>query len=69
MFILELTYTAPDARVAPLLADHMAWVEKHYAAGVFIASGRKVPRDGGIMATTTAPPLAAYRQQPPPEVG
>ncbi|MER5743532.1 YciI family protein [Streptomyces sp. NPDC002225] len=49
MFVLELTYTAPVERVDALLADHVAWLDAQYAAGVFIASGRKNPRDGGII--------------------
>jgi uncharacterized protein YciI len=49
MFILELTYTAPLERVEPLLAEHVGWLKTHYETGLFIASGRKVPRDGGII--------------------
>ncbi|MEU6405939.1 YciI family protein [Streptomyces sp. NPDC046985] len=49
MFILELTYIAAAERVDALLADHVAWLDEQYAAGVFIASGRKVPRDGGVI--------------------
>lgn len=49
MFILELTYTAPLARVDELRDDHMAWLKTQYDAGVFIASGRKEPRDGGVI--------------------
>ena len=49
MFILELTYIAPAERVDAVLADHVAWLDKQYEAGVFIASGRKVPRDGGVI--------------------
>ncbi|MFF3393948.1 YciI family protein [Streptomyces sp. NPDC002669] len=49
MFVLELTYTAPVERVDALLQDHVAWLDAHYAAGVFIASGRKNPRDGGVI--------------------
>jgi uncharacterized protein YciI len=49
MFILEVTYTAPMERVEAALPDHLAWLEKQYAAGYLLASGRKVPRDGGIM--------------------
>ncbi|MDQ1538737.1 MAG: hypothetical protein QOE58_3130 [Actinomycetota bacterium] len=54
MFILELTYTVPLERVTNLLPDHMNWLEKHYAAGVFVASGRKVPRDGGVILAVAA---------------
>ncbi len=49
MFILELTYTAPLERVDALLPAHVSWLEQHYANGTFLASGRKVPRDGGII--------------------
>ncbi|MEU5432718.1 YciI family protein [Streptomyces sp. NPDC020719] len=49
MFILDLTYTAPLTRVDELLAEHVAWLNEQYAAGVFIASGRKEPREGGVI--------------------
>ncbi|GII02669.1 YciI family protein [Planobispora takensis] len=49
MFILEITYTAPIERVDAVLEDHGAWLDRQYEAGVFLASGRKVPRDGGVI--------------------
>ncbi|MFF1374752.1 YciI family protein [Streptomyces sp. NPDC058308] len=49
MFILELTYTAPLAAVDEQLAAHVVWLDEQYEAGVFIASGRKNPRDGGVI--------------------
>ncbi|MFF4182621.1 YciI family protein [Streptomyces sp. NPDC001691] len=49
MFILELTYIVPLDRVDELIPDHVAWLDAQYAAGVFIASGRKQPRDGGVI--------------------
>ncbi|MBV7243043.1 MULTISPECIES: YciI family protein [Streptomyces] len=49
MFVLELTYTAPVERVDALMREHIAWLDEQYAAGVFIASGRKNPRDGGVI--------------------
>ncbi|GAU65669.1 hypothetical protein SSP35_02_00360 [Streptomyces sp. NBRC 110611] len=49
MFVLELTYTAPLERVDAALADHVAWLQKQYAAGHFLAAGRKVPREGGVI--------------------
>ncbi|MGC5360488.1 YciI family protein [Streptomyces sp. DT24] len=49
MFVLELTYTAPVERVDALLPAHVAWLDGQYEAGVFIASGRKNPRDGGVI--------------------
>ncbi|CAM5654131.1 YciI family protein [Streptomyces narbonensis] len=49
MFVLELTYTAPVERVDALLNAHVEWLDAQYAAGVFLASGRKNPRDGGVI--------------------
>lgn len=49
MFVLELTYTAPVERVDAFMAEHVAWLDTQYTAGVFIASGRKNPRDGGVI--------------------
>ncbi len=49
MFVMELTYTAPIEAVEEELDAHITWLDTYYASGVFIASGRKVPRDGGII--------------------
>ncbi|MFD8726894.1 MULTISPECIES: YciI family protein [unclassified Streptomyces] len=49
MFVLELTYTAPVERADALMREHIAWLDEQYTAGVFIASGRKNPRDGGVI--------------------
>lgn len=49
MFVLELTYTAPVERVDALRDAHMAWVNDHYEDGLFLASGRKGTRDGGVV--------------------
>ncbi|MEU8540568.1 YciI family protein [Streptomyces sp. NPDC048717] len=49
MFVLELTYTAPIERIDALLTEHVAWLEARYAEGVFLASGRKEPREGGVI--------------------
>ncbi|MFJ3876638.1 YciI family protein [Streptomyces sp. NPDC090077] len=49
MFVMELTYTAPIEAVEELMDAHLAWLDGHYASGVFLASGRKVPRDGGVI--------------------
>lgn len=52
MFIIELTYTAPLARIDASMAAHVAFLEKYYAAGNFLMSGRQVPRTGGIIIAT-----------------
>ncbi|MFD7556267.1 YciI family protein [Streptomyces sp. NPDC059835] len=49
MFVMELGYTAPIEAVEELMDAHIAWLDGYYAAGVFLASGRKVPRDGGVI--------------------
>ncbi|WP_406193771.1 YciI family protein [Kitasatospora sp. NBC_01560] len=49
MFVLELTYTGPLERIDAVLPEHIDWLKEHYAAGTFLASGRKVPRDGGVI--------------------
>jgi uncharacterized protein YciI len=49
MFVIELTYIAELADVDAHMAAHVAFLKKHYAAGTFLVSGRKVPRTGGII--------------------
>ncbi|QEL57605.1 YciI family protein [Chromobacterium paludis] len=49
MFVVSLTYTAPLSDVDALLPAHVQWLKQAYADGLFVASGRKVPRDGGVI--------------------
>lgn len=49
MFIIELTYKVSAEEIDKNLDSHMAYIEKYYNTGHFLASGRKVPRDGGII--------------------
>jgi uncharacterized protein YciI len=49
MFIVTLTYTAPLERIDAYLPAHRAWLDEQYARGLFLMSGRKEPRDGGII--------------------
>jgi len=49
MFVIELTYKAPLAAIDACMAAHVRFLKKHYADGAFLMSGRKVPRDGGII--------------------
>jgi uncharacterized protein YciI len=49
MFVLELTYTAPIEDVDAVLEAHVAWLDEQYEQGTFLASGRKNPRDGGVI--------------------
>lgn len=49
MFIILLSYVKSLDEVDRLLDRHTAYVERNYAAGHFLASGRRVPRTGGVI--------------------
>ncbi len=49
MLILALTYVKPNEEADKHMEPHMAWVKEGYAKGWFLASGRKVPRTGGVI--------------------
>lgn len=52
MFVVELIYKADLQEIDAHMRAHMAFVNRQYAAGRFVVSGRKVPRDGGIIVAT-----------------
>lgn len=54
MFIISLTYKSNLENVDRLIPEHNNFLEKHYASGNFIASGRKEPRTGGIILANAA---------------
>ena len=58
MFVIELTYKASLAEIDASMAAHVMFLKKYYAAGNFLISGRKIPRDGGIIMA-----VARNRQQ------
>jgi uncharacterized protein YciI len=67
VFIIELIYKADLARIDAHMRAHMRFINAHYAAGRFVVSGRKVPRDGGIIVavgTDRAAIEAIVRQDP-----
>jgi len=49
MFVVLLTYEKPLETIDALLAGHVRFLEEQYARGVFLASGRRVPRTGGVI--------------------
>lgn len=49
MFVIELSYKVDLAQIDAHMTEHVAFLRKHYDAGTFIVSGRKIPRDGGII--------------------
>ena len=49
MFVIELVYKAELSEIDAHMKAHMAFLQKYYASGNFLISGRKIPRDGGII--------------------
>jgi uncharacterized protein YciI len=53
MFIISINYLKSLEEIDSLLEEHIKFLKKQYAEKVFIASGRKVPRTGGIIIAKT----------------
>jgi len=49
MFVIELIYKVDLAQIDAHMAAHVVFLKKYYASGAFLVSGRKIPRDGGII--------------------
>lgn len=49
MFIISLTYKVAIENVEHHIQEHNSFLRKYYNSGLFIASGRKEPRAGGII--------------------
>jgi uncharacterized protein YciI len=49
MFVITLRYIVDLARIDAALDAHARWLDAQYADGVFLASGRQVPRVGGVI--------------------
>jgi len=49
MFIISLTYICDLKEVDKMLSKHIEYLKIQYEKGYFIASGRKIPRIGGII--------------------
>jgi uncharacterized protein YciI len=49
MFVIVLTYVKPLEVVNRYLAAHVEYLKKQYEAGIFITSGRRIPRTGGVV--------------------
>jgi uncharacterized protein YciI len=67
MFVIELAYKADLSQIDAHMKAHMKFLKKYYTAGNFLVSGRKVPRDGGIIvavATSRSEIEAIAREDP-----
>jgi uncharacterized protein YciI len=49
MFVIELVYKVSLDQIDASMKAHMRFLKKYYDSGHFLASGRKIPRDGGII--------------------
>ena len=49
IFVVELIYKASLAEIDASMTAHVRFLKKYYASGNFVVSGRKIPRDGGVI--------------------
>ncbi|ACB95034.1 YciI family protein [Beijerinckia indica] len=49
MFVVLLHYTKPLAEVDRFVGEHREFLERYYASGHFLLSGRQEPRTGGVI--------------------
>jgi len=49
MYIVSITYKCKLTEIEDHLAAHVAFLDRYYSVGNFIASGRKNPRTGGVI--------------------
>ena len=52
LFVVVLTYQVELDMIDQVLPEHVAWLDRQYADGVFVLSGRRVPRTGGLILAT-----------------
>lgn len=55
MFVITLTYKVGFDKIDPLIEEHFAFLTKYYDKGLFVVSGRKEPRTGGVIIAKNAP--------------
>lgn len=67
MFIINITYKQDLSAVDQWLAPHVQFLEKYYHENIFLLSGRKNPRTGGIILAkaNSKAELEAILQQDP----
>ncbi|PXV64391.1 uncharacterized protein YciI [Dysgonomonas alginatilytica] len=49
MFIIVLTYKVSIEQIEFHLENHVLYLKEQYRVGNFLASGRRVPRSGGVI--------------------
>jgi uncharacterized protein YciI len=49
VFVIDITYTVGFENVDPWIDEHFQYLKKYYSSGLFLVSGRKEPRTGGVI--------------------
>ncbi len=49
MFIVSIEYKVELSEVEKHIEEHISFLKNYYEKGVFLLSGRKVPRTGGMI--------------------
>ena len=49
VYIVILTYIKPLEEIDAAIPAHVEWLKKGYAEGIFLTSGRRIPRNGGVI--------------------
>ncbi len=49
MFVVLLTYTAPQPEIDYAIPDHTEWLARQFEHGLFLASGRRVDHRGEVL--------------------
>jgi uncharacterized protein YciI len=67
LFLINLTYKVGLNIIDEHRNDHISFLEKGYKDGIFLISGPKVPRDGGVILAqhTSKEELERYIQKDP----
>jgi uncharacterized protein YciI len=52
MFVIELVYKTDLTEIDAHMSAHVKFLKKYYDSGNFLISGRKIPRDGGVILAT-----------------
>ena len=54
--VVILTYIRPLDEIDEHIPAHSEWLKQGYADGVFLVSGRRVPRSGGVIIARSSQP-------------
>ena len=61
MYLLNISYSQPPAKVEPHIPSHGAWVKLHLEAGTFLFAGPKKSGLGGVILVKSIPKPELHR--------